>query len=218
MGGLLAKTAVANSGTRVWDAAFTVPPEKLDASDEDRRALEEVFMFQALPFVTRAVFIMTPHAGSNVALGLLGGLSDRLVRLPPDYTSLFARITAKNLDVITPSMRAVLASGGPTSVRALRPNHPVLLAFHDVPVDPRIPFHLVVGDLGRDGVHVGDGVVGYESQIIPDAASIIVVPVGHRQLERAEVNDAVTDILLQHALEHPRASPLRTLSRGSCAP
>ena len=31
MGGLLAKTAVANAGTRVWDAAFSVPPERLDA-------------------------------------------------------------------------------------------------------------------------------------------------------------------------------------------
>ena len=218
MGGLLAKTAVANAGTRVWDAAFNVPPDGLDASDEDRRALEEVFMFEALPQVTRAVFIMTPHAGSNVALGLLGGLGDRLVRLPSDYTSLFTRITAKNLDAITPGMRAVLASGGPTSVRALRPNHPVLLAFHDVPINPRIPFHLVVGDLGKNGQHMGDGVVSYESQIIDGAASMTVVAAGHRELERPAVNDAVADILLRHAREHPRASSLRTLPRGACAP
>ena len=218
MGGLLAKTAVANSGTRLWDAAFTVPPAALDASDEDRRALEEVFMLSALPYVTRAVFIMTPHAGSNVTLGLLGGLGDRLVKLPPDYTELFRRITAKNIDAVSPAMRAVLSAGGPTSVRALRPDHPVLLAFHDVPVDPRIPFHLVVGELGKDGAHVGDGVVAYDSQLLDGAASTTVVAAGHRELERGEVTDAITEILRRHAQEHPRASPLHTLGRGSCAP
>jgi len=218
MGGLLSKTAVANAGTRVWDAAFTVPPAALDASDEDRATLEAMLMFEAMPYVTRAVFVMTPHAGSNVSLGLLGGIGDRLVRLPEDYTSLFSRVTAKNSDAIAPAMRAVFSAGGPTSVRALRPNHPVLLAFRDVPVDPRIPFHLVVGNLGKDGERAGDGVVSYDSQIIDGAASVAVVPAGHRELERPEVNSAIIEILLRHAHEHPRPSPLVTLPRGNCAP
>jgi pimeloyl-ACP methyl ester carboxylesterase len=218
MGGLISKASVANAGPRVWDAAFTVPPDELDVTPEDRAALKSVFMFEALPFVTRAVFIMTPHGGSNVALGLLGGLGDRLVRLPSDYSSLFRRVTAKNLEKITPEMRAVLSAGGPTSVRALRPSHPVLLAFRDVPVDARIPFHLVVGNLGEGDERVGDGVVSYESQTLDGAASTAIVHAGHRQLERRAVNDAIAEILLQHVRERPRAVALRTLARGSCTP
>lgn len=218
MGGLLSKTAVANAGTRVWDAAFSVPADALDATEEDRDALEAVFKFEAMPYVTRAVFVMTPHAGSNVALGLLGGIGDRLVRLPEDYTSLFSRVTTKNSDAITPAMRAIFSQGGPTSVRALRPGHPVLLAFREVPIDPRIPFHLIVGNLGKDGEREGDGVVSYDSQLLDGAASVTVVPAGHRQLERPEVNDAITEILLRHAREYPHPSPLVTLPRGACAP
>ena len=108
--------------------------------------------------------------------------------------------------------------GGPTSVRALRPNHPVLLAFRDVPVDPRVPFHVVVGNLGKEGARTGDGVVSYESQLHDGATSVTVVRAGHRELERPEVNDAIAEILLTHAREHPRPSPLATLPRANCTP
>ncbi len=218
MGGLLSKVAVSNAGTRLWDAAFEVPPAALDVTPADRATLEALFTFEALPYVTRAVFIMTPHGGSNVALGLLGGIGDRLVRLPSDYSSLFRRVTEKNADAIAPGMRAALAAGGPTSVRALRPSHPVLLAFRDVPIDPRVPFHLVVGNLGKGDERVGEGVVSYESQILDGAATTAIVHAGHRQLERSAVNDALVEILLTHVRERPRAVALRTLARGTCTP
>ena len=39
-----------------------------------------------------------------------------------------------------------------------------------------------------------------------------------RELERPEVNDAIAEILLTHAREHPRPSPLATLPRANCTP
>jgi pimeloyl-ACP methyl ester carboxylesterase len=213
MGGLLAKTAVAASGNALWDAAFTVPPDRLDVSADDRRLLEEIFIFHPRPYVTRAVFVMSPHAGSNTARGLLGSLGNRLVRLPAEYTALFSRVSARNPEAITPGMRKILAAGGPTSVRALRPDHPVLLALRDVPVADTVPFHLVVGDLGG---HVGDGVVAFESQVLPGAAGIDIVRAGHRELELPVVNEALIALLARHARERPAPAALHTLAGTQC--
>jgi pimeloyl-ACP methyl ester carboxylesterase len=213
MGGLLAKTAVSASGNRLWNAAFTVPPDRLDVSADDRRLLEEIFIFRPRPYVTRAVFVMTPHAGSNTARGLLGSVGNRLVRLPAEYTALFSRVTARNPDAITPGMRRILAAGGPTSVRALRPDHPILLALRDVPVADTVPFHLVVGDLGG---HVGDGVVAFESQVLPGAASVDVVRAGHRELELPVVNEVLIALLVRHAQERSAPAALHTLARTKC--
>jgi pimeloyl-ACP methyl ester carboxylesterase len=213
MGGLLAKTAVADSGRILWDAAFTVTPEQLDLTPDERRVLEEIFVFRPRRYVSRAVFVMSPHAGSDTARGLLGSFGNRLVRLPREYTHLFSRVASRNPEAVTPAMRRILASGGPTSVRALRPDHPILLALRDVPIVDIVPFHLVVGDLGN---RRGDGIVAYESQLLPGAASVDVVRAGHRELERPAVNETLIRLLLRHAEERPAPAVSRTLARATC--
>jgi pimeloyl-ACP methyl ester carboxylesterase len=213
MGGLLVKTATSVSENIVWDAAFAVPPAELDVSAQDRALLEEIFIFSPRPYVSRAVFVMSPHGGSDTARGVLGGLGNRLVKLPAEYTGLFSRVASRNADAITPAMKAILASGGPTSVRALRPDHPVLLALREVPVAETIPFHVVVGDLGH---HSGDGVVSYESQLLAGAASAEIVHAGHRDLESRAVNDALIGLLLRHARERLAPAALGTLPAATC--
>ena len=116
-------------------------------------------------------------------------------------------------------MRAVFGMGGPTSVRALRPSHPVLVAFRDVPVDPRIPFHLIVGNLGKNGEHVGDGVVSYDSQTPRRRGE-------HDRRRRpgidsssvAEVNDASRRFCSATHASIPALRLSSRLPRGDCAP
>jgi len=55
---------VTDSGTRFWDAAVNVPLEQLEVTPATRALLEKTMLFTPLPYVTRVVFIATPHRGS----------------------------------------------------------------------------------------------------------------------------------------------------------
>ena len=59
-----------------------MPLAQLDVQEETREILEGAVFFEALPFVTRVVFISTPHRGSFLAERRIAGLINRLVRLP----------------------------------------------------------------------------------------------------------------------------------------
>ena len=67
MGGLLTKTLVTASGTRLWDAVMTVPPEEVVGDPELVETFRRTLIFEPLPYVDRAVFISTPHRGSKLA-------------------------------------------------------------------------------------------------------------------------------------------------------
>ena len=73
-GGLLAKLTVVDSGTRFWDNVSETPFEELQVSDATRATLRRSMFMTPLPFVTRVVFVGTPHRGSDVA----GFLTQRL--------------------------------------------------------------------------------------------------------------------------------------------
>ena len=68
-GGLLTKMTAIDSGSRLWDADFVRPLESLDVSDETRALLRRTRFLTPLPFVTRVVFLATPHRGSQLTVG-----------------------------------------------------------------------------------------------------------------------------------------------------
>ena len=57
--------------------------------------------------------------------------------------------------------------GGPSSVQALRSDHPLFPTLAEIPIAGDVPFHSIVGDLG-DG---SDGVVTLESALLEGAES-----------------------------------------------
>ena len=77
MGGLLIRLAITDSRDALWRIVSTKPVESLVAGPEDRELITQVFVFRPLPFVKRAVFIATPHRGSELANDLLGRVGRR---------------------------------------------------------------------------------------------------------------------------------------------
>lgn len=180
LGGLLAKTTVSESGTRIWDATFKVPPEKLKGTAEDIKQARGILFFSPKPYVHRVIFIATPHRGSKFADNIVGRAASSTVKLPDAFKDLWRRITEANSDVTTPAMRTILAKGGPTSIRALSPEHPLTRVMSEIPIDQRVSYHLIMGDRGRGGGDAtSDGFVTYASAHIPGAESEVIVPTGH---------------------------------------
>ena len=204
MGGLLLKASVSHVGSALWDEVFDVPPEQLDVSSEDRAQLEEIFRPAPMERIVRAIFVMTPHRGSDVATSAIGSLGDWLVSLPDAYRALFQRVSRANEDVIRPPFRDLLLRGGPSSVAALGPTHPILRTLAEQPIAETTRHHTVAGDIG-DG---SDGVVRLESALLESAETTAIVPDGHQEL----VGEATTQAILTR-LREPLNAPVPDTGR-----
>lgn len=60
-GGLLTKLQVVAPGKKLWENISDTPLDDFDADDELKELGRRMFFFEPLPFVTRVVFISTPH-------------------------------------------------------------------------------------------------------------------------------------------------------------
>src|SRR5262249_27123447 len=103
-GGLLTRLLVTDSGNRFWENASSVPFSQITASPEQRALLEKAVFFKPEPFVTRVVFLATPHRGSFRVSSLVLNLVRRVVTLP-------LRLTKPLQDVIRGNPSAFAASG-----------------------------------------------------------------------------------------------------------
>jgi pimeloyl-ACP methyl ester carboxylesterase len=211
MGGLLAKTAVSRSGETLWDSVFRVPPDVLDVSPADLDILREIFVFEPLPFVRRAVFVMSPHRGSDTAERWWARLGNRLVSLPERFTDLFQRVAEAHPEGIQPEFLTMFRSGGPSSVRALRSDHPLFPTLAEIPIADDVPFHSVIGDRG-DG---SDGVVTLESAVLEGAESTAIVEAGHREMDLPLVTNEIVAVLRRHVEDRP-APRDRSYTAPSC--
>ncbi len=213
MGGMLVKTTVETTERALWDRVFEVPPGALRVTDDQRRVLKEIFIFEPLPFVTRAVFVMSPHRGSQVADSWFAGLGITLVSLPNAFTTLFQSVMESHPEGVRPAFREMFSKGGPSSIRALRSDYPLFPTLAEIPVDDRVPFHVIAGD-GGDGT---DGVVSLESALLDGAASTQVLEAAHTDLESPQVSEALAQILKRHG-SSSSTPPDRSYEIEDCAP
>lgn len=196
MGGLLTSLQIRTSKQGIWNQYFSDAPEKIDVDAATRKQIEEMFLFEARPYISRAVFISTPHRGSPAALGPIGKLLESLIRLPADL------ILFRQPEVLqhTRELGRVLLTNQRTSVNNLRENNPVLQTILDLPVNPRVTIHSIIGDRGkrRPLKMSSDGIVPYRSSHLDVAVSEKVVPAGHSAHHHPEAIEELRRILLLH--------------------
>ena len=63
-GGLLTKMTVVDSGSVFWEQLSDTPFDQAQLSEQSRALVEQALFVKPLPFVTRVIFISTPHQGS----------------------------------------------------------------------------------------------------------------------------------------------------------
>ena len=81
-GGLLTKMMVVDSGNRFWNNVTSVPFDQAELDPETRDLASRTMFFKPLPFVTRVIFIATPHRGSFLASNPIVKLGNKFVNLP----------------------------------------------------------------------------------------------------------------------------------------
>lgn len=191
---MIARLLCADSGTTLWDAAFTVPPDRVLARAEDVRSVEDVFAFAPFPGVTRAIFIAAPHRGSPRAMTTLGQVTRMLAgRHTPEIDTL-QRVAMADPDAVQPALRAHYRNGAVNSVTSLQVAQPVRMASESLMPRPGIAYHTIAAAIPGRSPET-DGSVPLDSAMIDGARSTFVVPGDHHLFNDPATIDEVLRIL-----------------------
>lgn len=197
MGGLITRLMISESGPDLWKLVSNRPFEELRATPERKEMLRNVFFFEPHPMITRAVFIATPHRGSELGDQFIGRVADRLIRLPSSLRQTYRALLVQNgRDFFTPEVR----SGLPSSIDELRRDNRLLMAMSRLPIRPGLEAHSIIGRKNPpDPIPQStDGVVPYASSHIDWATTEKVVAGDHGCEEVPETIDELRQILTNH--------------------
>lgn len=200
-GGLLTKMTAIRSGDAFWKNVSNKSIDEARLSDENRELLRKVMFVEPLPFVSRVVFVCTPHQGSFLAAsGFVRGLIQRLISLPATVTTLTASALTLNPDFYSmTNVRTVNA------IDNMSPNHPFIRRISSLPVAPEVTANSIIAVQTDGPIEAGnDGVVEYKSAHVAGVESEKVVRSNHSTQAVPETIEEVRRILLLHAAGTPQ--------------
>ena len=205
MGGIIVKMAITESSDDLWRLISRQPFDRLVATPEDREMFRQAFFFKPLPFVKRAVFIATPHRGSELGNQFIGRLGDRMIRLPNPLLQAHERLLSANgVEFFT----QLFPEGVPSSIDVLALENPYLMTLDRLPVAPWLTAHSIVGRVGNKPLEAStDGVVPYASAHLDWAVSECVVPRNHACQDSPEAIAELSRILTLHLAQSGTSLP-----------
>lgn len=200
MGGLVSKLQVQSSGDRLWINVFGAPPDKLGFKPDVIAAFKQYLEFESNPHISRVIFVCTPHRGSTMAQGFVGGVGRRLVSLPSQILGDTFSILQGDLPD-NPIINRLMKKGLPSSIDNLSPTSPFLMESVKIPLRPGLHIHSIIGN--KDGLPLTDpkctdGVVPYTSAHLDGVESEFVLRSKHGAHERSEAIAEMRRILLLH--------------------
>ena len=204
MGGLHAKMMVVDSSTAIWDSVAKAPFEQVRGRPQTLEGMRQAFFVRPQPFVSRVVFIATPHRGSVLASLGVGRLASLAVREPEQIAAMHRDAVRMNPGVFRPDY----ARKVPTTIDLLEPDSPTLQALDRLRPACWVATHSILGDIhpsllgGRD-----DCVVTVDSGHTPGARSEICVPAKHTRVHHHPLAVLeVKRILAEHLAEFDASS------------
>src|SRR2546422_261092 len=191
-GGLLTRLMVTDSGTRFWDSFSDVPFDKVEMSPEARALMQRSGFFEHLPFVTRVVFVATPHRGSFRVSSFMLGVLRRLVTPPGTGVAGIREVAARNRGLSG-------VDGIPNAVENMRPGQRFVRTLSASPLAAGVTAHSIIAVRGA-GPPSGqnDGVVTYESAHVDGVASEKIVRSEHSVQGKPETILELRRILYEH--------------------
>ena len=195
MGGLLSHFMTVFSGDQLWrlysDKSFDDILGPKNVLDDLRRLL----LFEPLPFVSRVVFLATPHHGSDLSRGVVGRVGAGLINDPDHVAKLLYQLVKDNPDAFDRRRFRRF----PTSIETLDPSSPILKSLRDMKPGPGVAYHSIIGSLKPGAVDDStDGVVPYRSAHLEGVESEKLVRSDHGVQKDGEAILEVRRILREH--------------------
>jgi hypothetical protein len=206
MGGLLSHMMSVSSGEEFWRLYSDRPFGRMIATPEVRDELRRYLFFEPMPFVSRVVFMATPHRGSDLSRGMVGRVGNGLISDPDHVHKLLYQLVKQNPD----DLDSRRFRRFPTSIETLDTDSPMLLALLKMKPGPGVLYHSIIGSYRPTGVDQStDGVVPYRSAHLDGVSetfvrSETVVRSDHGVQKSPEAILEVHRILLEHVGIVPR--------------
>jgi hypothetical protein len=197
-GGLLTKMMVVDSGNRFWNNVTSVPFDQAQLDSETRDLATRAMFFKPQPYVTRVIFIATPHRGSYMASNPIVKLGDKFINLPGGLAK-----TAVALGNLREASMMGTPFTMPTALDNMDSSNRFIKALSATPIASGVQVHSIIPVRGDGPVEVGnDGVVEYKSAHIDGVESELVVHSGHSTQATPQTIEEVRRILYEHAGIH----------------
>ncbi len=206
MGGIISKTLIQNTDYVLWDLSFTERPGQLGYAQKELEKIQDIFIFNARPYIDKVVFLDTPHGGSESSESVIAKVASWFINLPKNFTLLMSNFILKlGPDKITLPMREYLnGGGGPHSVQVLSPRHPLLQGLNKL--EYQRPVYSIVGSDGalsckdeKSCSQISDGVVPFFSAHQSKAVQEIIVPSNHNSYQSPRAIAFLLQLLRQPA-------------------
>ncbi len=203
MGGMIARTLSADSGMKIWNAYYDMPPDKLPVTPDTRKIFQSAFIFQHRPEISRIIYASASHRGADKATALGGRLLARIIGGNPTAPGL-AGDQAKAVSLMKPDYSGGHLKRIPNSIDALKPGNRFVTTMDTIPPTPGILYNSIIADRGKGGnldrtpPVSTDGLVPYWSSHLDGAESELIVPSGHWSNRSPQAIAEVKRILLKH--------------------
>jgi pimeloyl-ACP methyl ester carboxylesterase len=194
-GGLLTRLAVVHSGDRLWANVTDKKFDDMKMSPEARALLRRTMFFEPSPYISRVVFLCTPHRGSYRIRNLMQKLVAWMVDLPSDVRRAGGDLMTRNSEALPRNVRKSM----PTSVDNMKPGSPFVHALDGMEFKENVKMNSIIAVLPGQAVATGnDGVVSYDSAHIEGVESECIVRAGHSCQGEPAVVEEVRRILVDN--------------------
>ncbi len=197
-GGLLTKMMVVDSGNRFWNNVTPIPFDQAKLDPETRALAAHAMFFKPQPYVTRVIFIATPHRGSYMASNPIVKFGNKFINLPGSLAK-----TAIALGNLREASLTGTPFTMPTALDNMDASNRFIKTLSSLPIAPGVHAHSIIPVLGSGPIENGnDGVVEYKSAHIDGVESELVVRSGHSTQATAQTIEEVRRILYEQAGIH----------------
>ncbi len=196
MGGIISRLLVSSSGNVIWDDYVKRYQPDAARQKEVREKLSDIFFFEPMKRVNRAVFLAAPHRGTPYADKTLPRILMSMVKLP-----------GAMLSAVTNTVRIMAGKDVPfnpdtmTGVGNLSDKNPDIQALAKCEISPKVKYYSIIGDETDGPIEDStDGIVPYWSSHLPGAERELIIPSGHSVQETPKAILEIRAILKEHLL------------------
>ncbi len=180
MGGVLSRLMVSSSEDMLWEALLASYPMQGAQQQRIEQRLAPYLRFEPLPQVSDAIFIASPHRGTDFANNRISRWVANLITLPVTMLGQLSDIS-RELIRIAPGKQDQGPLRIPNSIDNLSDRDPFVRLSSGLPMNPRVRYHSIIGNdtAGVPLAASSDGIVPYESAHLEGAASELVISSQH---------------------------------------
>jgi pimeloyl-ACP methyl ester carboxylesterase len=203
MGGMIARELITDSGMKIWNAYYDLPPSKLPLPPEAKETIVNSLIFKHRPEVSRVIYASASHRGADLATNFLGRLGAKIIASTADI------LGGKDEEVEAVSLSKSDSAGAqlkrmPNSIDALKPGNRFVTTMDELKPVKGVPYNSIIGDRGKGGnldrtpPVSTDGIVPYWSSHLDGAESEVIVPSGHWSNQHPAAIAEIKRILYKH--------------------